>query len=1706
MAYRSSRLEKGKWIPGPSNETRRPPIRLPQGNSAALIEEHKFTLIGRVTNPKIQKTRALVDFFLQHWRGRIRVLINGLKPLEMKLDVVSPSGEIKQVELEYEDLEKHCFICFSLEHDKDDCPTQRAQVNLREHGPRMGISQSRTLARLDADRQRADERRRARTDGSQWLKPSGQEIDWKQDKSFRYNYGARRDPNFKPASSFMEGSKYNNRRPARERLSCTRDTEISGSRDAQSRQNFQTPRAEWRPVASGSQRGDNAKVASQSLASHTPLTRSQREGGSKERTGTPAGRQISGERSGPSHERCSALNRLSLPKERFPLLQDGVANTESGRLQEVDPQLKEQAQFQRSKSIPSSSRILAPIPNMNYDASQERSPIRTLSEDRVHVSLRLGPLFDSEEEERLDLQMNSKDPDAPAGTGSIANRTRKRGQRSPTQGTTLKKRRVTKTNNSPRRNLSKVVGKKAGSKGAGTSLSADRPRFWEIMTEIGVARTAPWLLTGDFNDLLDNSEKVGGPLRWEGSFLAFRNFVSTQGLWDLQFSGNSLSWRGTRYSHFIQSRLDRTMANIEWMEMFPAARSEYLRFEGSDHRPLVTHFDQNLTKKKGAFRYDRRLSGKPEIRDLVEATWKEPESVSLLSKINNVRRKLIEWAKSQAAATAEHINSHQVLLEQALSDSNPDTDRIAALKEILETAYAEEEAFWRQRSRIQWLSGGDRNSSYFHAVTRGRRACNKFSIIEDETGASFYEEDQIVKAFVMFYQLLFTTGNTDPEAIVAEALSPKVTLEMNQSLIEIPDKLEVQQAVFSIHPDKAPGPDGFSADFYRTFWDVIGDDVYRDIRGFFETSVLSPRQNETHIRLIPKGTGAKSVSDFRPIALCNTHYKIIAKILSKRLQPVLHSLISPSQSAFVPGRAISDNVLITHEVLHYLRKSGARKHVSMAVKTDMSKAYDRIEWNFLRAVLQRLGFHETWTDWVMECVSSVSYSFLINGGPQGKVSPTRGLRQGDPLSPYLFILCTEVLSGLCNKALEIGTLPGVKVGRHCPPINHLLFADDTMFFGKSNAASCSTLLSILKKYEMASGQCINRAKSAITFSSKTSQECKSRVKRELNICSEGGIGKYLGLPEHFGRKKRDIFSSIVDRIRQRGQSWTSRYLSGAGKMVLLKAVLAAMPTYTMSCFKLPVSLCKQIQSVLTRFWWDVTPEIKKMSWISWDRLTYPKSAGGLGFREIEVFNDALLAKHTWRLLKNPSSLLGRILLNKYCHDSDLLTCSAPNSSSHGWREILAGRDIIKKGMGWNVGSGRNIKVWSDKWLATDSQLCPIGPPTESDRELRVSDLMMANSTDWNVEEIRRRVPVYEAHIRKLVPSEEFLEDEVIWLLEKSGNYSTKSGYALAKVHNGSQQDTFNWKRYVWNVQCSPKLRHFLWKLKNNALAVGEALVKRGMQVDGMCKRCGVAESLFHVMYACPTAQKVWELVPGMGTPTSGTATTMEGLLMTCERMKNLPPTGLLTPLYPWIFWVLWTSRNQLRFEDKSFSETEMVTRAITAAKEWQTSLPSQKHCSVSPKDCQISTPLPQVPANVYTLCTDAAWNGHSFAGGLGWVCTDSSGINIFQGTETRRYIASALVAEALAMKAGLQKAISSGCKDLICCSDSKSLIEAITGNKTVAALRGILHDLGVLSSSFSSISFRFISRSCNEPADRLAKRALFLFSNNLPEIENSVLV
>lgn len=470
----------------------------------------------------------------------------------------------------------------------------------------------------------------------------------------------------------------------------------------------------------------------------------------------------------------------------------------------------------------------------------------------------------------------------------------------------------------------------------------------------------------------------------------------------------------------------------------------------------------------------------------MEESWNNSPIDSVISKLNACRRSIIQWTKEQHNQSHIAIKSSQNVLETALSSATPDQELTDSTNQVLAQSYREEELFWLQRSRIQWLKQGDRNTWLFHAATRTRRTINSIPVIEDSQGGGVvYEEKDITHVISEYFRGIFTSNSNDPFTQIHGLIKSRVTPKMNRMLTSIPSDSEIPEATASINGGKAPGPDGFSATFYQSYWHIIGPDVIRDIRGFFTSSFLHPQQNETHIRLIPKITSPRSVADYRPIALCNTHYKIIAKILTRRLKPLLPLLISQTQSAFVTGRSITDNVLITHETLHFLRTSEATKFCSMVVKTHMSKAYDRIEWSFVKEVLHLLGFDPIWINWIMCCIVSVSYSFLINGVPQGLVKPSRGLRQGDPLSPHIFILCTEILSALCIKGEENRTLPGIKVARGSPAINHLLFADDTMFFCKSSPRCVDALMKILSTYEDVSGQRINPQKSAITFLAKT---------------------------------------------------------------------------------------------------------------------------------------------------------------------------------------------------------------------------------------------------------------------------------------------------------------------------------------------------------------------------------------------------------------------------------------------------------------------------------------------------------------------------------------------------------------------------------------------------------------------------------------------
>ena len=233
------------------------------------------------------------------------------------------------------------------------------------------------------------------------------------------------------------------------------------------------------------------------------------------------------------------------------------------------------------------------------------------------------------------------------------------------------------------------------------------------------------------------------------------------------------------------------------------------------------------------------------------------------------------------------------------------------------------------------------------------------------------------------------------------------------------------------------------------------------------------KMNHTHIVLIPKKKDPEYLADYRPISLSNVVSRIISKVIVNRLKLILPIVISDSQSAFVPNRLITDNTTVAYEILHRMRNRRRGKVGQMAVKLDISKAYDRVEWSFLQGIMQKLGFDPRWVKLAMEMVTTASYSVFINGEPKGWITQSRGIRQGDPLSPYLFLLCAKGLTVLLNKAVKNGVVNGIMSCQNGVCISHLLFADDSLLFCKATVGECQQLLSILGQYEAASRKAIN---------------------------------------------------------------------------------------------------------------------------------------------------------------------------------------------------------------------------------------------------------------------------------------------------------------------------------------------------------------------------------------------------------------------------------------------------------------------------------------------------------------------------------------------------------------------------------------------------------------------------------------------------------
>lgn len=445
-------------------------------------------------------------------------------------------------------------------------------------------------------------------------------------------------------------------------------------------------------------------------------------------------------------------------------------------------------------------------------------------------------------------------------------------------------------------------------------------------------------------------------------------------------------------------------------------------------------------------------------------------------------------------------------------------EEILSLQKELEHIYMDEEIYWRQRCKNPWAQEGDRNTLYFHSKANRRQRKNKIPGLQNNLGEWCEKVEDVENIITRYFGELFQSSHPASDLMdeIWEDLAPVVTPAMNQQLTAPFVPPEVILALSQMSTLKSPGPDGLSAVFFQKYWHIIGTDICPCVLDFLNNNHLPRMLNFTFIVLIPKVPTPKRITEFCPISLCNVIYKLGSEVLANRVKPFLNDLISQTQSAFVPQRLITDNVLVAFEVNHFLK--------CRTRELDVSKAYDRIEWCFL---LLKMGFHATFVNTIMLSITTLTYSCLPNGKQFGALQPARGLRQGDPLLPYLFICCAEVFIRMVEAAVAQGRLHGIRVA---PIISNLCFADDTVLFCQASVAEAEAeeVVRILEKYAQASGQLINLEKSSMVFSPGTPSELRLAIQGVLGIQVVDKFEKYLGMPAVVGHSKKEVFSFLKD--------------------------------------------------------------------------------------------------------------------------------------------------------------------------------------------------------------------------------------------------------------------------------------------------------------------------------------------------------------------------------------------------------------------------------------------------------------------------------------------------------------------------------------------------------------------------------------------------
>ncbi|CAL1353594.1 unnamed protein product [Linum trigynum] len=969
------------------------------------------------------------------------------------------------------------------------------------------------------------------------------------------------------------------------------------------------------------------------------------------------------------------------------------------------------------------------------------------------------------------------------------------------------------------------------------------------------------------------------------------------------------------------------------------------------------------------------------------------------------------------------------------------------LEAELDRVLEQEEMLWFHRAREKWVQFGERNTSYFHQQANIRRRRNRIESFKDNNGEWVTDPQTLASLVFDYFAALYLQDSQEYADHMPKEAFPRLSHEDLLHLLRPFNAADIYRAIQEMKPFQAPGPDGFHAAFFQRSWQVVGKALIDMAMSFFAAGSLPEQVVESTVVLIPKVDHPEMVSQLRPISLNNVCLKAITKAITNRLKPIMRKLVSPRHSSFIPGRQTTDNIIVLQEVLHSLKKKKGKKG-GMVLKIDLEKAYDRLRWDFLRDTLMEIGLPSSWINCVMFCVENNQMRLLWNGELSGPIIPTRGVRQGDPLSPYLFVLCMERLSHRIEQAIQDKLWKPLRLSRDGPPLSHLFFADDLILFAEAEGAQIKVIKQCLDEFCLSSGQRVNYSKSAIFVSANIDRRIARRLANRVGIPLTVDLGRYLGVMAIHDRVTKTIYQDLFLRIQRKLAPWKAKHLSLASRITIVKSISASIPIYPMQTELLPMSTCKTLDRMNRSFIWEDTDDRRRLHLVGWPQLLLHKNDGGLGIRPTRNVNLAMLAKGGWRLLQEKDTLWVQLARSKYGKGRDNLDILRNSQgSSFTWKSFAKAASLVKQGCAWNIHKGNKTKFWADIWIAqVPLQELATGTIPEEDRDAKVADFVDEEGR-WKVEKFTNILPPEIQHQITAVAVDHMAaeDDTIFWQNTSDGKFSTKSAFCMLQ-HAPNHQDQRLWKN-IWQLPVPERVRCFIWLVAHERISCNAQRMARHITQDPFCFRCATQiETALHIFRDCPPAAFLWaRSVP------SELQNEFFSLPFGQWLRWNLGKSDTAAMGMPWsaffsiALWSLWKNRNEGTFNGlhKTLSPPSLMQATKIKAELWYKAWKAPTDMLGRPQGPTARTRveigwLPPPPGWI-KMNVDGASNGEQGRAGAGGVLRDANKLWI-GGFVSSLGSCAAGMAEVWAIYHGLKMAWAGGHRVIILESDSQTAI------------------------------------------------------------------